>query len=132
MNGGAIVSHNGMPLFHVSLWEPLRKAFRRCAASLAQADLAIREEKALEQLHERIVGSYGVKRMQIEDPGREWDARDIRICFVASRSLTPEEDFLVRRILMEVNRRYDMKFRLSIVKENKRDIKEEPNDVKKS
>ena len=43
MNGGAVVSHNGMPLFHVSYWELLRKAFRGCAASLAHADLAIRE-----------------------------------------------------------------------------------------
>ncbi len=132
MQQGAVVSHHGMPLFHMSLRELVREAFGPYAAALGDANLAIREGKAVEQFRERVIGLTGVRRMEIEDPGRERTAGDVRIRLVAGSSLTPEEAFLIRCTRTEVNRRFGTQIRCAIVRESEQDIKEGPEYIKKS
>ncbi len=116
----------------MSLRELVREAFGPYAAALAQANLAIREGTAVEQFRERIVGLTGVRSMEIEDPGRERTAGDVRVRLVAGSSLTPEEAFLIRCIQTEVNRRFGTQIRCAIVPESEQIIKEGPEHIKKS
>jgi len=118
--------------FPVSLWGLLGETFRRSAKSLAQADLAFREGKALDQLRERVVGLCGITNMRVEDRREEDASGMVNICLLAGRSLTAEEESMVRLVFAEVNRRYATSFRLCRVVEDKEGIKQGSKDVKKS
>ncbi len=132
MSQGAIVTPNGMPLFHAPLWDLLQETFHRIEASLAQTDMAVKQGKAVDELRDRLVGFYGIADVRVENSVNLRGPEDMNVSLDVAGPLTPEQRSVIRRTLAEVNRRYGTQLRWFEAKEDKQDIKEGPQDVKKS
>ncbi len=132
MSQGAIVANHGMPLFHAPLWNLLQETFHRIEASLAQTDMAVKQGKALDDLCQRVVGSYGIKDVHVEDSVNLHGPAHMNLSLDVAGPLTPEQRSFIRRALAEVNRRYGTQLRWVEAREDKQNIKEGPQGVKKS
>jgi hypothetical protein len=103
-----------MYLFQVPQLETVREFFDRISKLFAQMDLATKHGKALEHLRERVIGLYGIEEMIVREPGSERDSPEIKISLVTSRPQSLEEQYLIRRILDEVNRRFGTSIQAAI------------------
>ena len=81
--------------------------------ALDRVNLAIAEEKALEQLREMLIGSHIEAEICLEDTSsmlnRSRDEVNVRI--VTSEQLSPEARFLISRMLAAANLRYGVNIR---------------------
>ncbi len=132
MSQGAIVAHHSVPLFHAPVWNQLRETFHRIEASLAQTDAAVRQGKALDELCQRVVGSYGIKDVHVEDSVNLHGSAHMNVSFEVAGPLTPEQRSTIRRALAEVNLRYGTQLRWVGARKDKQNIKEGSQGVKKS
>lgn len=114
---GGIPFHYGRAHIQFEAWERLLESVRRIGASLAQTDAALKEAKALDRVQERIVGSFGVTGMQIQDPGGIRETGDLNLWLLVKRTLTPEEKYNIRSMSAKINLRYETSIRLFIVNE---------------
>jgi len=105
---------------HFPAWDFLRAVIRECAISLARADRAMKEAKALDQLREGTSSIYGIEEMQIEESDREQITGDVNITFSVSRLLSSQEQSLIYRTLDEVNRRFGTRIHATIVSQENR------------
>jgi len=115
MYRGAETQHQGVHFIQVLMLELMREALRKGFVSLMQADLAVKEGKALEQFRERTVGLYGIEEMRMEEPARERDTADVKVSLIVSRVLTPPQEFRIRHTLDEVNQRFGTRIQATIV-----------------
>jgi hypothetical protein len=109
-----------MHIHHFSARGFLWDLIRECAISLARADRAMKEGKALEQLRERASSLNGIEEMHVEDTDRARTTNDVEITLAVSRSLSSQEQSLIQRALDEVNRRFGTRLRISVVPRTKR------------
>ncbi len=132
MSQGTIVAHHGVPLFHAPVWNQLREAFHRISASLALADMAVKQGKALDDLCQRVVGSSGIKDVHVEDSVNLHGRAHMNLSIDVAGPLTPEQRSTIRRALAEVNLRYGTQLRWVGAREDKQNIKDGSQGVKKS
>jgi hypothetical protein len=123
IHGGMTIRHD-MSHFWYSVWERVLEGARQIADSLAQADVAWREMKALEQIHMRFIECGVGTRIEVLEPGRASTRADLNIGLFVNRSLQREESFRIRRGIDRLNRRYGTSIRLLIVTEEGRGGKE--------
>ena len=114
MHRGGLAYRQGMQLFHFAAWEFLREIIRECVISLARADRAMKEGKALERLRERMASLPGIEEMRPKGLNLEQTVGAIEVTLVGSRALASQEQALIHRTLDEVNRRYGTRIRMSI------------------
>jgi len=98
--------HRGSSLLHLLVMEFVREFFRKCWLSLAKADVALKEGRTLQLLQERLVGSNGIKDLQIDQSRKEGEMGLVRVYLVASRPLSDGEKAFVHATVDEVNSRY--------------------------
>jgi hypothetical protein len=98
--------HHGWSLLHLPAWGSVRDFFRKRLLSIRNADLAVREGKAMLLLQERLVGSNGIKDLRVDESRTEQDVGIVRMFLVSSKALTDQEKAVVHATVDKVNGRY--------------------------
>jgi hypothetical protein len=90
-------------------------------SELNRLSAAVREGKALDQVGERIVGSFGVRDIiidaeRVHAPARTAPGPTIRILVAAP--VTPDVGFRIRQVVAQVNRRHGTNIRATVHQEH--------------
>lgn len=101
-----MAQHRGSSLLHLPVWESVREFFRKCWLSISNADLAMKEGKAMLLLQERLVSSNGILGLRVDGSRTERDIGIVRVFLFSSRALTDQEKAFLYATVDEVNSRH--------------------------
>jgi hypothetical protein len=108
--------------FRESIASWVREFSRNCLTTLSRADVAVREGKALDQLRDTLVGSYGIEEVMVDETvSRSYNDPVVNVLVVCPENITLEAQYYIKFVLLLVNLRYGAKIHALFVDGKTRD-----------
>lgn len=104
------------PVFSVGL---LGQFVRDCLESLDFATLAVAQGRALDELRDRLVGSFGIQELMVDESiarDRSSANKEVIVYVITSKQIATDASYYhINKVVVDVNRHYETQLRAQIV-----------------